>query len=375
MGDLDARFEAATVPDEWRAREVVRDSVTEITTGATKATGTDEEILRQWGYDPEQIEVISTAQWRKEQADGSWLTSYYFKHRPKTVDLDLPALYSAAKRRSRKQLAPVVSDRVTVVVLSDVQAGKVGSRGGTPELIDRLVEKREKLAAHLSKVKPSRTVLAEAGDLFEGFESGGNPMFSNDLSLAQQMDVAGTEVYEFASLMHRHGRVDVMTCTSNHTAWRRGKQQLGRPADDLGLHVHRTVEKVAVAAGLDVHWHYPAEYDDSMTLDVNGTVLGLVHGNQYAPMGAPLWWAKQQHGGQPIGAADVLITGHYHCLTVIPTGRNPYTGRSKWWLQAPTLDNASDWFRNLAGDDSDPGLLVFDIDAKTGFDLQSLTVL
>lgn len=374
MGDLDARFEAATVPDEWRAREVVRDSITELTTGATKATGTDEEILRQWGYDPEQIEVLSTAQWRKEQADGSWLTSYYFKHRPKTVDLDLPALYSAAKRRSRKQLAPVVSDRVTVVVLSDVQAGKVGSRGGTPELIDRLVEKREKLAAHLSKVKPSRTVLAEAGDLFEGFESGGNPMFSNDLSLAQQMDVAGTEVYEFASLMHRHGRVDVMTCTSNHTAWRRGKQQLGRPADDLGLHVHRTVEKVAVAAGLDVHWHYPAEYDDSMTLDVNGTVLGLVHGNQYAPMGAPLWWAKQQHGGQPVGAADILITGHYHHFLALPTGRNPYTQRGRWWLQAPTTDNGSDWFRNLAGDDSDPGLLVFDVTAD-GFDLQSLTVL
>ena len=367
-------FAVASVPDEFRARKVVRDGVTEVTTGPTTITGTDEDILRQWGYDPDEIEVLSTSLWRKEQPDGSWLTSYYFKHRPRVEQLDLPALYAVARKKPRKQLAPADSDRIKVVVLSDVQAGKTGSRGGTPELVDRLVEKREKLAAHLAESKPSRTVLAEAGDLFEGFESGGNPMFTNDLSLAQQMDLAGTEVFEFVKVMHRHGRVDVMTCTSNHTAWRRGKQQLGRPADDLGLHVHRTVERVAAAAGLDAHWHYPAPYDESMTLDVNGTVLGLVHGNQYSPMSAPLWWAKQQHGGQPIGAADILITGHYHHFLALPTGRNPHTGRTKWWLQAPTLDNGSDWFRNIAGDDSDPGLLVFDI-TPDGFDLQCLTVL
>ncbi len=365
----------ASVPEEWRARgEVIRDGVTEFNTGVTTVVGTDDEILRQWGYDPEQIEILSTSQWRKEQPDGSWLTSYYFKHRPKAAALDLPALYAAAAKRPRKQLVKVDSDRIKVVVLSDVQAGKVGARGGTPELIDRLAEKREKLAALLRNSKPSRTVLVEAGDIFEGFESSGNPMFTNDLSLAQQMDLAATEVYEFVNVMHRHGRVDVMTCTSNHTAWRKGKQQLGRPSDDLGLHVHRTVEKVANAARLDAHWHYPAPYDESMILDVAGTTVGLVHGNQFSPMQAPLWWAKQQHGGQPIGAADILVTGHYHQFLALPTGRNPYTGRTKWWLQAPTVDNASDWFRNIAGDDSDPGLLVFDITTE-GFDLQSLTVL
>jgi hypothetical protein len=105
-----------------------------------------------------------------------------------------------------------------------------------------------------------------------------------------------------------------------------------------------------------------------------GTKLGMVHGNQFAKNGAINWWSKQQHGGQPVGSADILLTGHYHHLVVMPTGRNPHSGRSKWWLQAPTLDNGSDWFRNSAGEDSDPGLLVFDI-TEEGFDLQSLVVL
>ena len=168
--------------------------------------------------------------------------------------------------------------------------------------------------------------------------------------------------------------MDVIAVPSNHTAWRNGKQNLGRPGDDLGLLCHRQVEKVAKAAGIDAQWHFPPMYDEAVTLDVRGTILGMVHGNQYGPGGGSKYWAAQQHGGQPIGAADILLTGHYHHLRIEPTGRNPHTGRSKWWLQAPTVDNGSDWFRNLAGDDSDPGLLVFDI-TDDGFDLQSLTVL
>lgn len=374
MASLGEQLGAAAIPEEWRAREVTRDGVTELTTRPTATVGTDADILREFGYDPEQVEVISTAQWRKEQPDGTYLTSYYFKHRPKTAQLDLPALYAAANRKPKKPLTTTTSGRVTVVALADVQAGKVGSRGGTPELIGRLTETREKLATHLRTRKPERTVLAEVGDLFEGFESGGNPMFTNDLSLAQQMDLAATEVYQFVELMHRHGPVDIVPVPSNHTSWRRGKQQLGRPGDDLGLFVHKQVEKVATAAGLDATWKYPAMYDESVTLDIGGTVLGVVHGNQFNAGRAAEWWAKQTHGGQPVGASDILLSGHYHHLCVTPTGRNPYTGRSKYWLQAPTLDNGSDWFRNIAGDDSDPGLLVFDV-TDDGLDLQSLTVL
>lgn len=374
MGSVADTLRVASVPDEWKARQLTRDGVTEVTSGPTTIVGKDEDILRQLGYDPDQIEVLSTSQWGKEQPDGTWLRSYYFKHRPRTATLDLPALYAAARKRSTKPSVPGNTEQGTVVALSDVQAGKTGARGGTPELIDRLVEKREKLAAHLKTRKPASTVLAEVGDLFEGFESGGNPMFTNDLSLAQQMDLAATEVFEFVKLMAKHGHVDVVAVPSNHTAWRKSKQQLGRPSDDLGLQVHRFVEREARAAGIDATWTYPAPYDESVTIDVHGTTIGVVHGNQFAPGKAAEWWGKQTHGGQPVGAADILLTGHYHHLSVIPTGRNPYTGRSKWWLQCPTLDNGSDWFRNIAGDDSDPGLLVFDVDSD-GFNLSSLSVL
>lgn len=371
-----ARAAAETVmPPEYRQHQEWTGDAGSIATGLRQPVESFEELLKEFGYDPEKVEIIgSVNQWRKQQPDGGYLVSYFFKVKSREHVLDVPSLYAAAKQRKLGQSRTERSARTTVVCLSDPQIGKTGSRGGTPELLERLTEKRRLLAAELAKRKPDSLVLAEGGDLFEGFESGGNPMFTNDLSLAQQMDVAGTEVYEFVRLMERHGHVQVMAVPSNHTAWRRGKQNLGNPQDDLGLHVHRTVEKLAKASGMNADWSYPRDYDESVAFEARGITIGLVHGNQFSPGGAAKWWQGQQHGAQAVAGADILLSGHYHHLQVTPTGRSASSGKSKWHLQMPTLDNGSDWFRNFSGDDSDPGLLIFDI-TDEGFDLQSLTVL
>lgn len=351
----------------------------EAATGPVRRMVSDErELLKLAGVDPDAFRIVGkVSQWTKTHHDREDTYSFLFSFESITAAedaIDLPALYAEGRRKPRARVKTAPTERHTVTVIADAQIGKVASRGGTPELLARLDEKREALDAEYKRRKPSGIFLPDINDLFENFESGGNPMFSNDLSLAQQMDVAATEVYKFVELAAKYAPVTVAVVPSNHTAWRRGAQNLGAPGDDLGIFVHRQVEKVAKAAGLDATWVYPAHYDESMVVDVYGTHVGLCHGNQFRPGQAPAWWAKQTHGAQPVGSADVLLSGHYHHLTIIPTGRSPRTGRSKWWIQAPTLDNGSDWFRNVAGDDSDPGLLVFDI-TDAGFDLQSLTVL
>jgi len=349
-------------------------------TGPVRQMLTSErDILTAAKIDPDTFRIVGKiSQWTKTHGNREDTYSFFFQFERITPDedtIDLPALYAEARRKPRSPNRGTADSRVTVVALSDVQAGKVDHRGGTPELLDRLEGIRHRLAAHLKARKPQSTVLAEVGDLFEGFESGGNPMFTNDLSLAQQMDLAGTELYRFIEVMQAHGPVEVVTVTSNHTAWRRGSQQLGRPADDLGLFVHKQVRKVTEAAGINATWTFPGDYAESVVINVMGTNVGVVHGNQFNPGQAVTWWQKQQHGGGPTALADVLVTGHYHCLTIVPSGRNPVTGRSKWWLQCPTTDSGSSWFANAhGGSDSDAGVLVFDI-TENGFDLNSLTVL
>ena len=343
-------------------------------------------VFARFGLDPELFEIVGDtvrmSQWQQSArtADGDRdivnLYSYRAQFRRRMESIDLPALYMTASAApvAVRAAKPSQSARATVVVFADPQIGKTGRRGGTPELIARIAEKRALLKPLLEHRKPSRLFLADAGDGFENFESGGNPMFTNDLSLAQQMDAYGVELYKFIELLYTFGPVDVAVVPSNHTAWRNGKQNLGNPQDDLGLFVHRQVQKIVEGQNLDVTWHYPAPYDESVAVDISGTRVGLVHGNQFAPGQSVTWWERQTFGAQSVASVDVLIHGHYHSFSANVAGRNPVTGRQRWALGAPTLDNGSDWFRQIKGRDSDPGLLVFDVDAN-GFDLGSLVIL
>ncbi|TFD80701.1 hypothetical protein E3T54_02870 [Cryobacterium sp. Sr8] len=292
-------------------------------------------------------------------------------------DFDLPALYAEV---ARTEYAPHIdcnasgTRTTTVVVWADMQLGKVGGRGDTAGLIERLAQKRAALERYMFENYTSDTVFIDAGDPIEGFENVAAQMFTNDLSLPQQVDMAAVEMWKTLALMSSFGPVDAVAVPSNHGAWRAGKQSLGKPSDDWGLTIQSRLKFQAELVGLPITFHKPSDWDESVAVDVRGTKLGVHHGHQAACDQMPKWWAGQQHGAQATADADVLVTGHYHHLRVQPTGRSIRTGKSKWWLQAPTLDNGSDWYRNRAGDDSDPGLLVFQIN-DAGFDLQSLAVL
>jgi len=342
-------------------------------------------VFEQFGLDPDEFTIVDDTvtmkawQQSKRLDDGDrdtvTLYSYGARFRRKTeLDrLDLPALY-ASVRDIEPATPKSENGRTTVVAYSDPQTGKVASRGNTKDMLRRSFLKRAKLTRLLEERQPEHTVLLDGGDGIEGFESGGNPMFTNDLSLAGQLDVYGTELMEWIKTLHAHAPVTIAAVPSNHAAWRQGKQNLGRPADDLGLFMHQQVRKVANAAGLNARWVFPAEYDESVAVDVHGTKIGLVHGNQFGPGQAITWWEKQTFGAQAVATCDVLVTAHYHSFGAGVAGRNPATGRQRMWLGAPTLDNGSDWFRNTAGRDSDPGVLVFDI-TEDGFDLESLTII
>ena len=366
----------------------------ELTSEGGSFTGIEvsEPILGEWSavftrfnLDPAEFAIaddtvrMSSWQSSKRTEDGDrdivWLYSYSARFTRKQAEskIDLPALYAAAKAATPPSVPPY-SERATVVVWADPQIGKTGSRGGTAELIERSTLIREKLDALLGERNPSQILIADAGDGIEGFESGGNPMFTNDLSLSGQLDTYGTELFEYINLAHTHAPVTVAGIPSNHAAWRCGKQNLGRPSDDLGLFMHKQVQKVTDATRMDVSWVKPAEYDESVAVDFYGTSIGLVHGNQFGPGQAVTWWQKQAFGAQAAASADVLVFGHYHSFSASVAGRNPHSGRQRYCLGAPTLDNGSDWFRQTQGRDSDPGLMVFDV-TEAGFDLSSLTIL
>lgn len=283
--------------------------------------------------------------------------------------LDIEEIITAAKAVRVSPPAPRTTGRALVVSWADLQVGKVGSRGDTETLVDRVMTRLDLLEARAAQGDCDTAYLIDVGDCVESFENVPSQAFTNDLSFPEQLRVARRLFTEAAlRLAKLFPTVVCAAVPSNHGQWRRGKDQLGRPGDDFGLETLTTVaDAFALNSGALGHVSFviPSIWEETLALDINGTILAVHHGHQVTrPDGIPLWWAKQVHGGQPGSDADILLTGHFHHLRVQPSGRSVQTGRAKWWLQAPTLDNGSDWFRLKAGDDTDPALMTFVVDGN-----------
>lgn len=352
------------------------------------ADGVWDEWIRDAGHDPAKVMVVGDPQargWDVTQ-DGNTVRHRYYRinlrARHQTM-IDLPVLMAEARRARRKRKTPPsdVPHSVTHVVWADPQTGKTARRGGTDALIKRHSQYLEKLDDYLARVKPDAAMLLDPGDAIEGFENTRQQEGTNDLSLMDQVDLAGTLLFGFADVLARRlPQVGVRGVGSNHCRWRKGKDALGTPGDDWGTYLLKQLRKATLinpAAYGHVNVEWPDRWEETLAYEAAGYVVGMGHGHQSSrPDGVPDWWARQTHGGQPVAAADILVTGHYHHLRLQPSGRNPITDRSKWWVQAPTADNGSDWYRTIRGDDSDPGLLVFTLRAGTdGYPFHDLEIL
>ena len=388
--DKNLSIDSSDTPPGWRPSLVLNEDGTGEVVSKPKTDGniTDfSDILSEMGIDPDSFEVVGNARISKWQnkTDGEFLTSYriHIQQKNKAQEEEpLPLLADRASKFGTNFEWTTVnarSDRTLVVVGGDFQVGKVGSRGNTTALINRMHDIQGKLAEVVDRAYCSNAVWMDAGDIIEGFENVKQQEFTNDLSLMEQIDLAHTLELEFIEFLSAsHSKLDVMSVPSNHAAWRKGKDYLGKPSDDWGIHIARRIEK-ELDRYVDQHnisFHYADIWKKSLNLDVQGFGLGLVHGDDVSkPEGIEQWWMKQVHGAGPTAMSDILVHGHFHTFRANVTGRSLRTGAQKWLLGAPTMDNGSDWYANgPGGSDSDPGLLTFVIERGKGLtDLHLIT--
>jgi len=347
-----------------------------------------DEVLTRLGYAPGEIgmELVSASRWEQRSAvrddegrktgdtTSVYLNAYKYKAVRNALCVNLPALYAEMRASRPRKKEPASTGRTAVVCWADIQTGKVDHLGGVTELAERLEEKRAELKYWLKDAKVDHVVVADVGDIVEGFDNVLSQTRTNGLSLQAQVDLASTEFWRTIKLCEKFGHVDVLSIPSNHCQWRRGKSLIGKPNDDWGLHISKQLEKMNDEVGLDVHFHRPDnDYDEMMTFKIRGTALGLAHGHQAKnPAGIIPWWKNQKHEGRLM--CEVLLTGHFHYPSFRPSGRDPVTGKSSYHIQASTLDNGSAWVRNTMGEDGDPALTVFAIN-DDGFDLRSFALL
>ena len=372
-------------PKDWRpALEFDGEAGFAITPGvpADQVPDFDEFLLEQ-GFAPDEYEIVGaprTSRWQKY--DGDWLTSYRFNFRKIAGkdELNLPLTWKNAKQTSKRKPKATVQPKALVVMLADFQIGKVDSRGGHEQQLARIFAAYYQLEMHFAKGY-EQIILADMGDIVEGFGNKADlqQLATNSLSIMNQIDVSISLVWDIIKRAKKYCKeVLYITVASNHCQNRISKQQVGLPGeDDWGVFIAKTINKLSKETALDVRVLIPQPSDESLSYDVFGDqfhVLGLWHGHQSArPEAVPSWWEKQTFGNQPVAAASIGLTGHFHHLRVQELGQHA-NGGSRYWIQGKTMDNGSSWFRLNQGSESQPGLTCFELERGKHFTGSDISV-
>lgn len=340
-----------------------------------------DEFLLDAGLDPSNIEVIPpvrTSRWQ-QQKEGEliWLTSYRFTFRKKTSNIDLPLILSEAKKKSNPKPLKTTNESALILLWSDLQVGKVDYRGNSQDLIDRVELTKVKIMDLIKREKPKKVIFVDLGDTVENFENKASQqqLQSNDLSIMEQVDLATTLAWQtIRQIAERVPTVIYASVGSNHCQWRKNGQAIGKATDDWGVFIGRQLARLASETNTDnIRFIEPQPHDESLALDVfdNGFhILGIVHGHQAnRPDNVATWWRQQAFGNQPVSNANILVHGHFHHLRVLELGgiSRDHGTTSRYLISASTLDNGSNWFRNISGEDSQPGLVSFTLQDQIDF--------
>jgi len=366
-----------TAPRDWRPAVEFDGTNGLATTPPTTGDQPDfTQFLIDQGFDPERVEIygpVRTSRWQQREG-GAWLVSWRFNFRMKAeLELDLPTLYAQAKKTKKQEVKKTKQGKAFVIVPADFQVGKTGSRGNTQDLIARVFASYEQIEQKLKKGGYEKVVILDAGDMIESVSNSAQfaQLESNDLSPMQQVDMAAALLWDLVKLAHKYAPVTYASVASNHCQWRFNGQTVGKAGqDDWGIVILQQLRRLSTEVGLDVSYLIPDPYDESLAFDVFDDqfhVIGLAHGHQAKrPNGMEGWLQKQQFSNAPLSAWTTFVSGHFHHLRVEELGQS-HNGGSRYWIQASTMDNGSDWFRLQSGTDSVTGIVCFELERQVHF--------
>ena len=358
--ELTARKRQWTPGVEWLGEEGT------VTTDAMTGEPAWRDVLVKWELDPDEYEIVEPVLFNSWGGEDGVLNRQFKAKviRRAHARPDLEPLIAAALKHKPPKRKPE-GDDVLNVVLADWQMGKA-DHGGVEDTIRRVIEARDSVverAKALRKIgrKVGKLNVLWTGDSIEGC-LGHYPsqQFAVELDRRDQVKVTRRLLTDSLQAWSKHfDEITVAAVAGNHGENRNGGKAFTGVQDNDDLAIVEQVAEI-LAANPDAFGHVKfavARDALTLTLPAAGWIVGITHGhvaNRGANTEAKLqrWWEGQAAGRQPIGDADVLVTGHYHHLRVADWG-------GCVWLQAPALEGGSEWWRVSTGRMSQIGMLTF----------------
>jgi predicted phosphodiesterase len=322
------------------------------------------QILTEFNLDPNSwtVTTVRKSQWQNHA--GEWLEAQrisiapYNKGTIKDSDLE-KFLDEVSKWRPSKTEKRVSGELAYIFAPSDQQIGKKQGDEGTADTVGRLLDITEQAVWRLKELRKigrsiGTIVIPLPGDHVEGNVSQHGRLqglAASDLGLTEQTRVARrlllAQIKAFAPLADR---IIVPVVNGNHDEVTR--QVAADPSDGWNVEIASSVQDACAendALG-HVEFRFPEKSHQTLAVEICGTMLGLFHGHQTG--NNVLKYLSEQSAGQTaLGQCDLWISGHYHNFKSMDIG-------SRFWVQAPTVDPGSAWFRDRHGLESKPGVLT-----------------
>ncbi len=331
-----------------------------------------DQILVMFGHDPKKVEIVGNLwekhrqYWSRDLNEMLWKHSYSFalrrKHSVAANDVDPLEILAKLPAASAKQSPPTKGVASSFVLdWADWQYAKAEG-GGTTGLIERVHSALDSAAQRIEELRLigrnlEELVIVGGGDMVEGCVIYPNQSYGIDGNRREQ--IRGTValiLYGIRKLAPIFETVRVVVVPGNH-----GEHRINGNRTEIGDNDDLLVFEMAqVACESDptmsnVSFEI-AEKEMSLTTEIRGWVYGMTHGDVYGRgSGTGIrnkafnWFKTMAANRHPVGMSDVLLTHHFHHDAMEDWGNT-------LWVQNPTMDGGSHYFKEFSGHDTKPGM-------------------
>jgi hypothetical protein len=328
------------------------------------------DVLRGQGLDPAEWTVTGfrSSEWTMANGETGVSTRFSFTRCVSGAERGRPPIDELIAALNDTpvnviQVLPATDDEehTFIVALGDMQFGKIdgdGVEGTLQRTIDCLNRAAELLVEYRMRFTINHVHIAWLGDHVEGFVSqGGANTWRTQLTLSEQIRLTRRVMLHalllFAPMCER---LTMAAVPGNHgEAVRVGGKGVTRYDDS-----HDTESLIAVKDAADlnperfghVEFYVPDTDELTVVVECSGTVVAHAHGHQFRPGKHFEWWKGQSFSRySPMHQADVLLAGHLHHEFIEADGPRTF-------IQVPSMESESTWFRHSKGSGGAPGLIV-----------------
>lgn len=347
---IEVRGNSATVTVRGDTNDVTEDAATR--------------YLKAQGLDPADWTVTGfrSSTWTMPNDAEGVSTRYTFAraNRGEADHVPLDELLASVRAHQPNAVRPD-GDHGYLVLLGDMQFGKIdgdGAAGALSRTIGCLNRAADLLVEYRKRYDIGHVHVAWLGDHIEGYtaQAGANT-WRTSLPLTDQLRLTRRVMLHAVELFAPHAkRVSMAAVPGNHgEAVRIAGRGLTRHDDshdtDALIAVHDAVQ-LNPAAFAHVEFYTPGTDELTVVLDVAGTVVAHAHGHQWKPGRHFDWWRGQAFNkDSAMHQADLLVAGHLHHELVDTDGLRTF-------IQAPSMEAESTWWRHARGTGGAPGLIV-----------------